>query len=83
MIEIYPSTDGLTILGETFFTQYAVQFDYDKSTIGFAVNSNTDPGVLLTTSGLAWWAILLIALGGVIVLGAAIFGILKCRKKNE
>lgn len=47
MIEIYPWANEETVFGEPFFTQYSVQFNYEKSTIGFALNASAAPGSLL------------------------------------
>jgi len=47
LIEMFPWDQEFTIFGGPFFNQYAVQFNYEKMTIGFATNTNAASDIKL------------------------------------
>jgi len=83
LIRIYPATSEITILGEPFFENYAVQFNYDKSTIGFAVNAYAAPGTAMVTTALLWWEVTLIVIGSLVGLILIFFLINKLLCKSN
>ena len=68
------------VLGDTFLRNFYVSFNYENLTVSLAQNVNAPSSFYVH---LVWWAILLIVLGSLILVGVIVAGVMYCRGRGK